>query len=319
MPREGAQLLRRYHSRGNAFGVITQRDPKLLYPTQVVPVHNDDVQVIVRNKTSNLPGTGSIIYKVGGEVVPIDNMMHIRNISSPGSLLGMNPIQYARHTFGLAIATERYGEYFFSNSAEPSGVIEVSGDLSEEETIKLARAWMSKHQGASKAHMPAVLTGGAQYKPIGLNPDDAQFLTTRDFQRQDIISFFRIPEHVLSIVDRTTSWGTGIEQMEMGFVRNTLLPYIRRIETALSQLLPKTMYARFDLSHRLRGDTLQRYQAYTLGRNGGWLCSDEIRAAEEMDPLPDGKGQNFLQPLNMGTLGEQGAMEDNSSTKTVGA
>ena len=95
--------------RGNAFGLIVDRDPKLLYPLQVVPVHPDDVQVIIRNPVNSLPGSGSLIYKINGKVIPNDDMVHIRNISSPGSLLGLNPIEYARQTFGLAIATERYG------------------------------------------------------------------------------------------------------------------------------------------------------------------------------------------------------------------
>jgi phage portal protein BeeE len=121
---------------------------------------------------------------------------------------------------------------------------------------------------------------------------------TRDFQRHEIASFFRIPEHMLGFQDRTSSWGTGIEQMEIGFVINTLRPWLNRIETYMSNLLPPNQVCKFNLQGRLRGDTLQRYQAYTLGINGGWLCVDDVRELEDQPALPDGKGQIFYRPLN---------------------
>jgi phage portal protein BeeE len=64
----------------------------------------------------------------------------------------------------------------------------------------------------------------------------------------------------------------------------------------------------------LRGDTKSRFEAYTQARNSGWLNVDEIRQLEELPPLPDGQGQDYLQPLNMGPLGvnplEDGGSDD---------
>jgi hypothetical protein len=114
---------------------------------------------------------------------------------------------------------------------------------------------------------------------------------------------FRIPPHMIGDVDRTTSWGTGIEQQELGFVTNTLRPWLSRIESAFSDLLPADVAVKFNLAGRLRGDTLQRYQAYTLARFGGWSNVDEIREKEDEPPLPDKLGQEFLQPLNYQAMG----------------
>ena len=96
---------------------------------------------------------------------------------------------------------------------------------------------------------------------------------------------------------------TGIEQQEIGFAINTLMAWTSRIEDAFSDMLPENQMAKFDLSSRLRGDTLQRFQAYTLARSGGWLNVDEIRDRENLAPIPDGSGQNYLQPMNMAPLG----------------
>ena len=104
-------------------------------------------------------------------------------------------------------------------------------------------------------------------------------------------------------VDKTTSWGTGIEQQEQGYVTNTLAPWLRRIEDQFTASIPPAVYARFNLEGRLRGDTLQRYQAYTLARNGSWMSPDEIRAREDMPPLPGGIGEDYFAPLNFAPLG----------------
>ena len=62
-------------------------------------------------------------------------------------------------------------------------------------------------------------------------------------------------------------------------------------------------FARFNFKGRLRGDTLQRYQAYTMARNGSWMNVDEIRELEDMTPLPDGAGTDYWAPLNFAPLG----------------
>ena len=117
---------------------------------------------------------------------------------------------------------------------------------------------------------------------------------------------FRVPPHMIGIVDRTTSWGTGIEQQELGFTRNTLGKYIWRYERTISRLLPPGRYVRLDLSERLRGDTLQRYQAAALALGAGWLNKDEVRADEHRPPIPGGLGQKYYEPVTMAPLGQMG-------------
>ena len=277
--------------RGNFFGQIVERDENL-YASQIKPIHPDSVHV------RRMPD-GTVEYRFFGRVVPIDDVFHVRYLSVPGSLTGLNPIEYLKNTIGLARAADMYGGAFFQNSALPSGVIEVPEGLDPEETLELARSWMQAHQGIGQAHLPAVLTGGAKFNAISITPDDAQFLQSRQFSQSEIAGMiFRVPPHMIGIVDRTTSWGAGIEQQERGFVANTLLGYLGRLENALTALHPPGKFVRFNLSERLRGDKLQRYQAYSLGMLGGWLCADDVRAEEHMPPVPDGMGTTFLAPIN---------------------
>lgn len=285
--------------RGNAYGLIIASEKGV--PTAVQVVHPDQVAVDF-NKQAQL------VYKVAGKPVDARSLIHIKGLTIPGQPVGMSPITAARSGIALAKATEMYGSQFFANSAEASGVISVDGDLTEDNAKALATNWMAAHQGINKAHLPAVLTGGAKWTAITINPDDAQFLQTRDFQRHEIAMLYRVPEHMIGIQDKTTSWGAGIEQMEIGFVINTLRPWLTRIEAALSKAIePMNLNVRFDLSGRLRGDTGQRFTAYAMAVNNGWMCIDEIRALEDLPPLPDGLGQRFFQSVQAVPAGQDPA------------
>jgi HK97 family phage portal protein len=198
-----------------------------------------------------------------------------------------------------------YAGAFYQNSAMPSGVILSDEDFDEEEAKAWKRGWMQMLGGIGQAQSPAVLTGGAKFQPITITPEQAQFLQSRQYSASVISGqIFRVPPHMIGIVDRTTSWGTGIEQQEMGFVRNTLIGYLSRGEDALTAVHPPGQFVRFDLSERLRGDRLQRAQAATLEIASGYLLPDEARAQEDRPPLPGGIGQTALAPINAQALQE---------------
>ncbi len=288
--------------RGNFYGQIVSRDLNF-YASQIMPVHPDHAKV--RRITSG-PNKGRLEYRLNGSIVPTADVVHVRNMSLPGHIEGLNPIQHCR-TFGLARAQDGYGEAFFANSALPSGVIEVEEDLDDTEILSMADRWAEAHQGISKAQLPAILSGGAKFSPISVNPEDAQFLESRQYSAGVISGMiFGVPPHMIGIVDRTTSWGVGIEQQEMGFVRTVLLNYVQRYERMISKLLPPGRYVRLDLSERLRGDTLQRFQAWALALGAGWLNKDEVRGIEHYPPIPNGLGKKFYEPVTMTPLSQMG-------------
>jgi HK97 family phage portal protein len=287
--------------RGNFYGRITERDDRG-FATGIMPLHPD---VVTPRRD---PDTGARQYWINGKPVSAFDMLHIPALLVPGSFVGLNPVEYQRTSWGLAAATEKFGGQFFANSAHPSGVIEYPGDLSPEETLEMAREWKMAHQGIGQAQYPAILTGGAEWKSVSLGPDDAQFLQTRAFQRSDIAGFFRVPEHMLGAQDKTSSWGTGIEQMDIGFIVNTLQPWINRIETYLSRLLPPNQICKFDLTGRMRGDSGQRAAYYTAMINAGLMNADTGCDLEGLPRLPNGEGQIYYRPTNFTTTTQ---MKDN--------
>lgn len=277
--------------RGNFYGRIIERDD-LGMPLQIKPIHNDAVQ-IWRDRA-----TGRLIYRYYGVEVPIEDVFHIRYQTLPGEIIGLNPIQTLALTFGNAIAKERFVESFYLNSANPMGVIEVPTYLDRQETRKMMRAWVAAHQGLNKANLPAVLTEGATFKPITINPTDAQLIEALNFSDSQICGrIFRVPPHMIGIPERVLGI-RGIEQAERSFFANTLVGYLQIGMEALTACHRPGQWVHFDTTTRTRGSTLERAQAGALTMNSGVARADEVRDWFDWDALPNGDGEHSYMPIN---------------------
>jgi HK97 family phage portal protein len=148
-----------------------------------------------------------------------------------------------------------------------------------------------------------VLSGGFKWKPITITPEESQFLETRKFQVTEIARLFGVPPHMIGDLERSTSWGTGIEQQSIGFVTYTLRPWLTRIESALSKQLPGGQFVKFNVDGLLRGDSKSRHESYRLGLDGGYYSPNEVRAWEDLAPIEN--GDSYRQPLNFGPLGAE--------------
>ncbi|GAA2137799.1 phage portal protein [Kitasatospora kazusensis] len=278
--------------RGNGYCLVLARDT-LGRPTRLQVLHPDRV------RCGWAPdGSGQRVYQINRKPVPTENIVHLMGMSHPEAATGMSLIAYARNAISLGLAAEEFGGRFFGNGAHMSGILEVPGDLDKERARALKESFTASHAGLQNAHAIGVLSGGAQFKPISVSPEDAQFLGTRQAQNLDIAMLFGVPPHMLGQVDRTTSWGTGIEQQSLGFLRYTLEAWTGLFEDAWSAMLPRPHVAAFDLDALLRTDTAGRFAVYTQARTAGIMTQDEIRARENLAPLPDGKGADINAPLN---------------------
>jgi HK97 family phage portal protein len=282
--------------RGNLWGRKIGLDARGC-PEQIQLVHPDHAR-ITRNQSS-----GQIEVRYGNELIPTDDVTRKMALSITGHLKGLSPIEYLRNTIGLARAQDLYAGAFYANSARADGWIGVDGDLDADETKKMMAAWLATHQGINKAFLPAILTGGAEFHAITMSMADAQFLEQMQFAASLISGMiYRVPPHMLGMVDKDTSWGAGIEQQELGFVRNTLLIWLKRWEDLMRSWLPPKQFVTFDLSRRLRGDTLQRWSAWQIARVTGAMNNAEIRAEEGLPPVTDPAQaavlEDFAAPLN---------------------
>lgn len=239
-----------------------------------------------------------------GTPLPAGNLQHIPGYRLPGCVLGLSVIAYARQSLGLSLSAEQTGNALYENGIAPSGVLEVpdmppetNGDVIE----RLREQFMERHAGTQNAGKPVVLVGGTKWNQTMINPSDAQFLETRMFQVEEICRWFRVPPHEIQHITNNASQGggQGIEAQSLNLAKRTLTPWTVRLEQADTRLLPRGQFIRFNMNSFLRADIKTRYESYAIGRQNGWLSADEIRAWEDLQPIPGDEGGTYLQPLNM--------------------
>ncbi|WP_272575650.1 phage portal protein, partial [Providencia sp. PROV273] len=234
---------------------------------------------------------------------------HVRIFTLDG-LTGLSPIAYAKQAIGLGLATEEHGARLFGNGAVSSGVLQTDAALSDEAFNRLKADFESNHQGLTNAHKPLILEMGLKWQQISLSAEDAQFLETRKFQLEEICRIFRVPLHLVQNTDRATF--NNIENLGIGFINYSLVPYLIRIEQRINIGLVKpskhgVLYAKFNTGALLRGDMKSRFDAYATGINWGIYSPNECRELEELNPR-DG-GDIYLTPLNMTTKPESSKQE----------
>lgn len=225
-------------------------------------------------------GDDSQVYLSPSEV------LHIPGLGFDG-LIGYSPIAMAKNAVGLAIATEEYGAKFFANGAAPGGVLEHPGTIKDPQKVK--ESWNAAYQGSKNAHRVAVLEEGMKYQPIGISPEQAQFLETRKFQINEIARIFRVPPHMLADLEKSSF--SNIEQQSLEFVKYTLDPWVVRWEQSMCRALlsdseKPTVFIKFNVDGLLRGDYESRMSGYATARQNGWMSANDIRELENLDRIP---------------------------------
>jgi HK97 family phage portal protein len=266
--------------RGNAYFLVTARDARMR-PSRLRVLHPDRVKCVFND-------VGQRVYEIDRSPIDPSDVVHLIGLSFPESPTGMSAITYARTSIGLGIAAEQFGAQFFGKGAHMTGIITVPGDLDKERARAMKEAFEASHSGLKNAHSAGILSGGADWKPISVTPEDAQFLGTRAAQNLDIAMLFGVPPHMLGQTDKTTSWGTGIEQQTMGFLTFTLEDWLGPFEDAWSAMLPAPQTASFNRNALLRTDEAGRYAVYSAARAAGILTQNEIRARENYPPIDGG-------------------------------
>jgi HK97 family phage portal protein len=288
---------------GNAFWYF-ERD-RLKRVQEVWPLPPSGVQVYRDPPNPQQPNKPRPkLFRVDNDEYTSDDILHIPGFTLPGRLRGLSPIEQHASSIGLALAAEEYGESFFRNGATMSGVIEAERDPGEDAVRRMRASFARDHQGLRNSHKPGFLFG-AKWTPLSIPNDAAQFLETRKYQLGEIARIFRVPPHKIGDLDRATF--SNIEHQAIEWVTDGVIPTTARIEAAVlaAGILDVGQHLRFNFSGLLRGDTVSRYAAYAVGRQWGWLSVDDIRALEDQNPLPDGRGQVYLEPMNMTPVGQE--------------
>jgi len=218
---------------------------------------------------------------------------------------GKSIISSQADTLEFASSLKEYSSNFFKNGARLSGIIETQGKMTEESFTRFKTMWNETFSGSKNAGKTAILDNGKTFHPLSVSNIDAQYLETTKKTDAEICGLFRVPPHMIGILDNATF--SNIENQALQFTKYTLSPWCVRIEDAFTQQIVKpqfgeSYYCKFNMDALERGNIASRYAAYNIGRNAGFLSRNEVREKENYNPIEG--GDDYLTPLNMGTLGK---------------
>jgi HK97 family phage portal protein len=208
--------------------------------------------------------TGRLIYSTTnwqGRIVNLseDDVLHVPGPGFDG-LRGKSVIGWAaRQGTGIALAADEYAGRFFANGARPDFALKYPNKMSKDAKDALVDHYLGRHKGLEATHLPLVLTEGGDLKEMTMSPEDTQLLQTRQFQVVDICRAFGVPPILVGESEKTSSWGSGVEQVVLGFVKFNLWPRLVKYEQEINRkLLTSKRYRRQDYFAEWNIDGLQR-------------------------------------------------------------
>ena len=289
---------------GNGYAQIVRNNSGT--PVQLLCIDPEKVTVVVNNN--------ELFYQVNdGRVLDSADMLHIKTITDDG-VTGLSPIDQCAKALKWSESLEEFGSTFFSNGAKPSSILQTDRALSDTALQRLKTSFNNNYGNLKNSNSTIVLEEGLSFKPISISPEQAQFLSSRQFSIEEVARIFNVPPHLLK--DLSKSSFNNIEMQNQEFLTFTLMPYITRIEEEMNLKLFRTnelgkTFVEFNVNGLLRGDVKSRTEAYKTAITNGYMSINEVRQKENMNSI-EGGDKHFMQ-MNMTTIDKIGEDADTNS------
>lgn len=274
--------------RGNAVGLITARD-YLEFPTMIEWLNPDDVTVI----DSSPSGPGSFtnpLWYWRGRPLPREDLLHIPWFVLPSRVWGLSPIGAYAATVNVGLSAQTYAADWFASGGAPVGTFKnTAKTINQGEATEMKRRLVA----AIRSHEPIVHGADWEYgAPVSISQQDAMFIETMKLGASQIAAIYGIPPEMIGGETGSSMTYANVEQHAINFVQFTLLPWLTKLEAAFASLLPRPQYVKFNVDALIRPDATTRYATYRTAREIGLMSIDEMRALEDMAPLPNGQGRD---------------------------
>lgn len=285
---------------GEAFWYTLTRD-FYQYPTSLEVLNPLFLTVNQDKKT----GAAEYYYGTGVDRVKLEseNVTHIKGLTMPGARRALSTVEYESISFALALAALDYGSRWFAQGASPSFLLTTEQRVGKDEVKRIAETFLVEHSGLQSAHLPLVVDSGMKVERISSTPDEAQYIGTLEYVRQEIAGYFGIPPHLIgSAGDQGGVWGKGLEEMNFSLIDYTLSGYTARLNEAYSGLLPRTTSAVLNDRSLKRANATDRAKEIQQLRTGTVMTPNEIRRDYYQLPPLEG-GDSLDTPLASNTAG----------------
>lgn len=295
--------------RGDGIGYLVRGSRYSSKVTAVIPVPRGQVDILrvggrLRYRIQDQLEDGSW----GSFVADQDDVLHFSGFGFNG-VHGMSVIQWgARQATGIAIKADEHAGSTFASGASVQYAVKLPAGktMTSAQQEDFRAAWVAKYgSGVGVSKVPLILTEGLDVSELSMTSVDAQLLESRKFQVIDIARAFGIPPHMLGETSASTSWGSGIEQLSMGFIKWAVRPHLQRWQQEINRKLwPRSQlyFAEFNVDGHMEGDSKAQaeYFGKALGGPGalGWMTQNEVRRLKNLPPI-DG-GDKLFDPSTAG-------------------
>lgn len=292
--------------RGNAFGLVTSFDAAG-WPRQVEWLNPDFVTV----NDSEFP---VLRYAYRGVEVPRDQVVHVTGFSRPGSGVGLSPIANFAATIDMGLGAVNAARDWYKNGSVPNYSLR-----NTERTIApdMAQLVKERFRASQRNGEPFVSGSDWELKPIGVSAADARFLEAIKASATQVATIYRIPPEKIGGETGASMTYATTEQQSIDFITHSLMPWMVRLESALSAVMPRPLFVKFNADAMIRTDTITRMQAHEIALRIGLETLDEGRALEDRPPLtPDQVSEwqvNYMGRGSSGPVSSRGA--DGSGTE----
>ena len=274
--------------RGNAIGLVTSRD-RLEYPTAVRWLNPDDVFV----NDANLVGPGSFDdpqWYWRGNLLPTDDIVHIPWFVVPERVWGLSPMGAFAMSLNTSEEAQQHTYEWFRNGGTPPGVFANEDSEIDQQTAQVVKTRISQ---AIRSRQPIVHGRGWRYTPLSVTANEAKFVDTLRMSATDIAVVYGINPGDLGGNTGDSMTYANEEGRSIRFQKDTLLPWQTTMESALNLLTPRGQYVKFNIDSLVRPDTMTRYQSHRTARDIGLMSVNEIRALEDLAPIPGDEGDDY--------------------------
>jgi HK97 family phage portal protein len=228
---------------------------------------------------------GEMFYELYGTRYEVSDIRVINWLVLAGMRRGISPLESQRNTIGMGLAMDRFLAQFYGEGATPSSVLESDKPVTPEQATILRDTWADSHR---QNRRPAVLSNGLKWRSITTSAADMQMLEHREAIIRDIARVYRVPLHMINGTGGDSQTYQNIESMGTNFVRFTLLSWMRRVEDAISEMLPITQRVRFNADELMRADAMTRAKVQQTQIMSGTLTPNEARQDDDREPYDGG-------------------------------
>ena len=268
--------------RGNAYGLITQRDD-LGFPTMIEWLNPDDVWVDELNPWK------PVYYWMGREV-PTADIIHIPWFVLPGKVVGLSPLAAFAESIGHGLTATEYGRSWFDNGGTPPATMKNSAKtVTPQESEEIS----NRLSASMRSRKPLVFGQDWDFNALKVSPEESQFVETMRLNATQMATIYGVPPGKVGGETGGSMTYSTVELEGIDLATFTLRPWLVRLESRFSDLMPGREFVKFNVDAMMRTSLLDRYEAYGLSLDQGWRNRDDIRALEDLTPLPDGQGQIY--------------------------